>query len=363
MARYKRYIEANVLDEAKRRLHHIFDIFDSVAVMFSGGKDSLACLHLVREVQQERGIAGPVHAVFRDEELIPFEVIEFVDHYRQLPWLDLTWYAIQMKNEKFILGRVFSYVQWDRAGREWIRPKPAWAVDLPPDDDRILDQYKMDTLAAERFPGKVAFVTGIRAQESLIRYRASVNKLNDNYITRLKDVKAARINLCKPLFDWQEDDIFKYFHDREIRYCPLYDAQLWAKVPLRISTVLHAESAKNFDKLRAHAPDLYQRVIDIFPEMLVQERYWRELDREAIAERYGGTYEDVRRWIDDYLEGEEQAEAIVRYDAVMIRARNDVNLTPRELLRQFVTGQFRREMGRMSNFGDDSKYRDQEQPA
>jgi hypothetical protein len=36
------YIDTDVLTEAKKRIHHIFDLFDTVVVMFSGGKDSLA---------------------------------------------------------------------------------------------------------------------------------------------------------------------------------------------------------------------------------------------------------------------------------------------------------------------------------
>lgn len=51
--------------------------------MFSGGKDSLVALHLTKEVADERNIKKPIDVVFRDEELIPDEVINFVDEYRK----------------------------------------------------------------------------------------------------------------------------------------------------------------------------------------------------------------------------------------------------------------------------------------
>ena len=74
MPRLRGYQDTDVLTAAKARIHHIYDIFDSVAVCFSGGKDSLVCLELTWEVAQERGLKH-VDVVFRDEELIPDEVI------------------------------------------------------------------------------------------------------------------------------------------------------------------------------------------------------------------------------------------------------------------------------------------------
>lgn len=342
MSRYKRYLDIDVLTAAQERIRHIYDTHDTVAVMFSGGKDSLVTLHLTWEMAQERGF-DHVTAVFRDEELIPDAVLDTVNHYRvEVPWCRVVYYAVPLASHKFILGKVVPYVQWD-TNREHIRPVPEYAVTLPAGDARVFDQYNFDGYCAEQFGGKVAFLTGIRAQESLMRYRASVNKLNDNYINASSD---KRVSLCKPLYDWLEDDVFKFFMERDIRFCDLYQAQHLAGVNLRVSTPLHAEAAKRFGQLREWAPTFYQQVVDLFPEILVQERYWAEFDQDKARERYAQDFDGVRAYILEHVDEEKtQHAALVRLDGIEKRERIRPGSYPVPyVLTYSMGGSFKREL-------------------
>ena len=302
MAGRKRYIDKSVYDMAKCRIRHIMDIFDTLVVCFSGGKDSLAVLELVDEVYKEDGINEKVKVIFRDEELIPDDVISFVNEKYKSGRFEFYYFAIPLKSQKFVLGNSEEYVQWD-SKRKWLRNPPEYAIRLDDGDTRVFDQYSADTFICSRFKGKIALLTGIRASESILRYRACVNKKNENYINATQD---KRIKICKPIYDWEEKDVFLFFYKKNIKYCMIYDMQTLNGDNLRVSTPLHAESAKRIKKLKTLYPMFYQQVVDIFPEVLIQARYWDEFDNNKTNFEYEHSFEGIRKFAEDTIKDKRQ---------------------------------------------------------
>ena len=301
MSRYKQNMGINCYEASKARIHHIYDIHDTPVVLFSGGKDSQVLLHLTHEVAQERGLKY-VNAIFKQSEFILKPTLDIIDHYKSFPWLRLKKFVIPAEGNRLVFDKHKRFVQWDYKNREIIRPIPQDAI-RPPDEtwgSEIWYGWKLEEFVCQFWQGKIAQMMGIRASESRFRWRASVNKLIENYINAPLGYK--RATLCKPLYDWEENDILKYLYDNKIPYCKQYDLQLYANMGMRTSDWLHPEKMRLLSKLRQIDPEFYDGILRIFPDQVLHEKYSEDIDKDRIIAEYGNSWEDVAKFIEKRFE-------------------------------------------------------------
>ena len=345
MSRYKQYIGKNVLEAAKERIHHIYDIHDTAVVLFSGGKDSQVVLHLAWEVAQERGLKF-VNAVFQHDEFIYDSVLKFVRHYAEMPWVRMHHICMPKMGVRFVFDKPIEYKQWDVDNRKTFTTIPDYAI-RPPKELWANNWWPVEAekYQCQFFEGKVAQMNGIRSSESRYRWRASVNKLIENYINYSLDDRTA--TLCKPIFDWEERDIFKYLYDNKLQYCKIYDLQFFSKMGLRMSQPLHPEKIRELKKLRQVDPTYYDRVLEIFPDQVVHDRYGDERNTGAIIEKYGNNgLVGVYHYIEDFYKDQSLKNiAISRlYQLQQLeasdRARREQTYPTHYVLKYFIKGQF-----------------------
>jgi predicted phosphoadenosine phosphosulfate sulfurtransferase len=280
------------VDAARARIRHVYDTFDTVCVQFSGGKDSTAVLYLAKEIHEERGL-GPVKVIFRDEEMVSPLVVDYVMKIRDYDWVDMEWYCLPYGAEVWILGRRESAILWSQRRKdlgEWVRPMPDFAINATHfglTHEKPLPE-SVDYYTMQGKPGRVAFITGVRANESMIRYRSCVQKLHENYIVSpYKMKKGIPLKFAKIIYDWQMDDVLKFITEEHgAEYCPYYDIAAMTGSNTRVGIPLHSVAIRRIGDVIATEPEFYDRLVEVYPRIDSQRRMWPDFDVEALIELY-----------------------------------------------------------------------------
>ena len=308
MTRQRLFLDMNCVEAARQRIRHVYDTFDTVCVQFSGGKDSTAILYLAKEVHEERGL-GPVKVIFRDEEMVSPKVVEFIEKVRNYDWVDMEWYCLPTGQEVWVLGRREYCLLWSpyRASEgRLVREMPPWAIRAEHfglDPSTVLPQ-SVDYYTMQGKKGKVAFITGVRANESMVRYRSCVQKLHENYIViPYKMKKSIPLRFAKIIYDWTTDDVLKYIdEEHNAEYCEYYDLAALTGSNTRVGIPLHAVAIRRIGDAIATEPEFYDRLYECFPHIDAQRRWWSDYDLEKRIMQYAEDgWDGIRRCVDDNM--------------------------------------------------------------
>lgn len=293
MVRLREFEDRDVLEAAAWRLDRTLLGFDRLAVAFSGGKDSLALLHLVRAAQQRNDDDSPVLAFFRDQQHVNGSVIDKVRQVAGYPWVDFRWLATVATARTVVLGQPRDVPLWPGDTIAAAQATGRLPVDAVPVHGGAED---VDEYVVRLKPGRVGIATGIRAAESLIRYRSVVNKVSEPWIAVSQGRR--HVPMIRPIYDWQENDVLRYLHDVGETPAALYDAQAWTDSrELRTASLLAAEQLRDLDRMLVSDPDAYETLLAVLPEADAMRRYDRDLIDPYLKGATCDTLEQVEDWI------------------------------------------------------------------
>ncbi len=219
----KREVGKSVYDLALERIRYVYDLFDTIAVSFSGGKDSTTVLNLALQVAHERNKL-PLYVFHFDEEAIPTEVADYVRRVYNRPDVDLKWWCVPIKHTNACSSESDSWIAWNPEEKHlWVRDMPPEGLTEFPRYQPAEHVYGIPEIMAGQFDpaiyGRVGILFGIRAAESLTRYQAVSRRKEENYIVQewtdnaggdFGSTKLGMGNTYKvyPIYDWQTSDVW-----------------------------------------------------------------------------------------------------------------------------------------------------------
>lgn len=263
---------------ALERIRYVYDLFDTITVSFSGGKDSTVVLNLALQVAHEKGKL-PLHVFHFDEEAIPYEVEHYVRRVYNRPDVDLQWWCCPVKHTNACSGENGSWVTWNPDEREkWVRPMPPEGLyNYPLYHPGVTGEYlSIPEIMAGQFDpatyGRVGIMMGIRADESLTRRQAVSRRREENYIVQewakgddFGGTKLGMGNTYKiyPIYDWKTADVWTAPSMFGWDVCAAYDLMEMAGIPhhsQRVAPPFGTQPMRSLWMFKQCFPDIWQKL-------------------------------------------------------------------------------------------------------
>jgi predicted phosphoadenosine phosphosulfate sulfurtransferase len=236
-----REMDIDVLTAARQRIAWTFDSFPRIYLSGPSGKDSSVMMHLVCHEARARG--RRVGVLYVDLE---GQYAATIDHVREMYQLysdviDPHWVALPLRLRNAVSALQPYWVCWDPYARDaWVRqPPPEACTDAaaypfheppkPPVDGQPREAMEFEEFV-ERFGhwygnGEAcACLVGIRAQESLNRWRAIAKRRK----SRIEDKpftawKGGRLVNVYPVYDWRTEDVWTFVGRTKLPHNRIYD--------------------------------------------------------------------------------------------------------------------------------------------
>lgn len=272
----KLFLNINVYEAFNKRLDVVFNDFDNVVVAFSGGKDSGVLLNLCLRYLDQHRLDRKLGVLHLDYEAQYTATTEYVD--QVFAYLagkaDLYRCCVPFKGTTCTSMSQDYWRPWDPDKQQlWVRQMPDNCMtkdDFPFYRDDMWDYEFQELLsrwlAKQHRPARTCVLIGIRAQESLDRWRTITSSRNINKYKKQPWTTAVSPVLVKayPLYDWITEDVWTANAHFGFSYNKLYDLLHLAGVPLhaqRVASPFHSAAKSSLSMYRAIDPDVWGKLV------------------------------------------------------------------------------------------------------
>jgi len=236
----KKMLGMDVLTASKMRTEWVFDEFPRVYLSFSAGKDSTVMLHIVAEEARKRGRKFGLLLIDLEGQysLTIKHALACVAEYADC--IELYWAALPLalRNAVSVYEPYWECWQPEKKA-DWIRNPPEVAITDPEYFDfywRGMEFEEFVPLFGEWYSKgeRTACLVGIRAPESLNRYRTIASTTKEKYQDKQYTTKVTdSVYNVYPIYDWYVKDIWTYHARHQDKPAnPLYEQMHKAGVPL-----------------------------------------------------------------------------------------------------------------------------------
>ncbi len=387
----KHVVDQDVMTLSLERVRHVYELFDHVAVMFSGGKDSTALLNITLQVAEELDRL-PLRVIHIDEEAIPYDVEDYLRRMMADARIQMEWYCIPVKHRNACSADDPYWYPWAPEDKDlWVRPMPPEAItELPGYDYQDpANRLTIPEIAGLFFPpelGRCCQMLGIRADESMTRRNAVSHRTEENYIVEHKSgyggtgkpLSYSNIWKAYPIYDWTTPDVWTAPAIFGWDYCRYYDVLEMAGISHHQQRLAPPFGEEPFQRLWAYArtyPELWEKMVMRVPgantgalysrtELYSYGEYpekpvdltWQEFIAKLIRENHSG---EKRRLVAERIKREIQAHKKKTKDPILAEVGHpDTGLSWKWLTMIAVRGDFKNRKQALTKRQPVEKYRE-----